>query len=269
MTQEEKATKSYLKDICHRLHLPRKVKAGILADLESEIHARLEKGEKFADILSDMGTAKDVAEGFNTEMMGDRFKGSPFRFVFLGLAILIGVLLIAYTFIRIFNLPQGPIVSLITGVSSSESESFTDNGVTTSSYTQYLDDSFLPQWFTVIGCLASAFLGSIAAYLLLKWHHPANIKQYWTGVLLSLSGIVLFVSTAIATDIYYFNIDKLFAKQYPNYSGIGYTETQKILNFLSYFITPFSLLPFWLPVVTFIVILCFGRKRKTASQAVL
>lgn len=247
------------------LHLPMKVKASINADLSSEICARTEKGETLADILADMGMPKDVAEGFNSEMKEDHPQESPFRFVFLGLAILIGVLLIAYTFIRIFNLRQGPIVSLITGAPSSVLVSTSNSGVTTS-YTRDIHNSVLPQWFTVIGCLTSAFLGSIAAYLLLKWHHPANIKQYWAGVLLSLFGIVLFVSTSIATDIYCLNQNKLFAQQHPNYSGIVFSETQRILNFLSYFITPYSLLTFWLPVVTLVVSICFGKRLRTVSQ---
>ena len=78
----------YLRAVKRRLPLPGDYKARVLRDLQSSIDARREAGQTDAEILAALGapaqTAKELCEGLQEHV----YHKSPWRFVFLALAIL-------------------------------------------------------------------------------------------------------------------------------------------------------------------------------------
>ncbi len=81
------AVKRYLRAVARRLCLPRKIRAQVIQDLATGICARQEAGEPYEAILRDMGTPKQMARGLNEEMKEYRYRKSPWRYLFLVLAI--------------------------------------------------------------------------------------------------------------------------------------------------------------------------------------
>jgi len=78
--------KQYVNAIERRLHLPLREKARIMSDISTSIAARHEAGESYEAVMADMGPPDAVAAPFNWAFAG-QYKGSAWRFLWLGLAL--------------------------------------------------------------------------------------------------------------------------------------------------------------------------------------
>ena len=90
MTEMEK----YIKSVRRHLNLPKDVKNRVMSDFVSSIHARQEAGQKEEEILAELGDAKKAAADLNEQMKEFAYRKSPWRFLFLALAIGCGIWLI-------------------------------------------------------------------------------------------------------------------------------------------------------------------------------
>ena len=96
--------KNYLRSIRFRLNLPKEVKDRVMRDLESAIAERREAGMSDEAIMADIGTPKEAAAELNEQMKEYAYRKSPWRFLFLGLAVLSGGWLLLYRVLLGFGL---------------------------------------------------------------------------------------------------------------------------------------------------------------------
>ncbi len=100
MTEAEKKMKRYVTAVERRLNLPVEVKARVMSDFGSAIAARREAGMTDEEIYQELGTPKAAAAELNEQMKEFAYRKSPWRFVFLGAAILSGLWLAIYAVIQ-------------------------------------------------------------------------------------------------------------------------------------------------------------------------
>ncbi len=234
MIQQEKIIKKYVDGIKNHLHLPLNMKARIISDLATDIHARMEKGETIEEILTVMGTPKEVAAGFNTELAEyTRSKGSPWRFLFLGGAIFTGVFLI---FSIISFLAQPELAYGIIGSADGPTSIYVGSR------------AVLPALWVVV----PFFIGCLTTYLLLKWQKNGTKKQYTAVMILSIVALAFFTGDLIRESLSSYLETKDIIQTYEGNIG-----TAILLQAMYAIILP----SFWLPIVTLIVSI---RKRKNA-----
>ncbi len=89
MTEEQKKIKKYVNAIEWHLKVPLEMKARINSDIGTEIHLHLETGKTIDEVMAEMGTPKEVAQRFNTELKEQTLRKHPLRFLFLTLAVLV------------------------------------------------------------------------------------------------------------------------------------------------------------------------------------
>ncbi len=87
MTEAEKKMKKYCNAVERRLNLPLEVKARVMNDFSSSIHARQEAGKTDEEIYAELGTPKEAAAVLNDQMKEFAYRKSPWRFAFVALAI--------------------------------------------------------------------------------------------------------------------------------------------------------------------------------------
>ena len=161
------AVKRYLRAVSRRLCLPRKIRSQVIQDLATGICARQEAGESWEEILRDMGTPKEMAQNLNEEMKEFCYWKSPWRYLFLALAVvgLIGLIyMFAVQYLASFLLTQavGEFESVgIIGGADGPTAIF----VTGSSTAHFLSN--------VLPFLALAIAG-IVGFLLLRRRRPKN-----------------------------------------------------------------------------------------------
>lgn len=86
--------RKYLKAIGKKLRLSKKMKQSVLSDLMTEIYARMEAGEPVEQVICQMGSPLQVAEGINREMSDLIYVKSPWRWACLALAVACGLVLL-------------------------------------------------------------------------------------------------------------------------------------------------------------------------------
>lgn len=101
MTEGEKKMKRYVNAVERRLNLPGDVKARVMSDFGSSITARREAGQTDEQIFEEMGEPKKAAAELNEQMKEFAYRKSPWRFAFLGAAILSGVWFVYYGILSI------------------------------------------------------------------------------------------------------------------------------------------------------------------------
>lgn len=84
MTRDE-----YIKAILRDVQLDKMTRKRLRADLEGDIDARLEAGESMEQLIADMGDPAEVAGSFAQSMQGTAVRKSPWRWLLLGLAVLL------------------------------------------------------------------------------------------------------------------------------------------------------------------------------------
>lgn len=92
----------YLRAVRRRLPLPKTYRARVMQDLQDSIAARREAGQSDAEILQALGTPAQTAQEL-CEGLGDHvYRKSPWRFVFLALAIISALALAVEGFTQLF-----------------------------------------------------------------------------------------------------------------------------------------------------------------------
>ena len=99
----EKAIKTYLNAVLRRLNLPKDIKNRCISDLQTTIQARMENSESWEEIQSSLGTPKEVAAELSEQMKEYVYRKSPWRYVFLALAILCALWLAWYLGLTMFT----------------------------------------------------------------------------------------------------------------------------------------------------------------------
>lgn len=101
MTDAEKKMKRYVNAVERRLNLPRDVKARVMSDFVSSISARREAGQTDEQIYAELGEPKKAAAELNEQMKEFAYRKSPWRFAFLGAAIVSGLWFVYYGMLRV------------------------------------------------------------------------------------------------------------------------------------------------------------------------
>lgn len=96
MTESERKMKRYVNAVERRLNLPREVKARVMSDFSSSIAARREAGQTDEQIYEELGEPKRAAAELNEQMKEFAYRKSPWRYLFLGIAVAAGVWLGGY-----------------------------------------------------------------------------------------------------------------------------------------------------------------------------
>ncbi len=81
----ENKLKTYLRRVSRRLNMPADVKRRVLEDYESGLRGRLEAGEPEEQVFR---SPKEAARMLNEQMKEYTYRKSPWRFLFLGAAVL-------------------------------------------------------------------------------------------------------------------------------------------------------------------------------------
>lgn len=181
MTEKQKKIKRYVNAIEWHLKVPLEMKARINSDIGTEIHLRLEAGKTIDEVMAEMGTPKEVAQRFNTELKEQTLRKHPLRFLFLTLAVLVVIGTVARGMNHFLPLSQEEI-SMIGGVDGPTSV--------------YVKDAF---WGREIGYWISGIwisgiglcLGCIGAYLLLLYGKQAAPKGCKSAMILSGIGFLM------------------------------------------------------------------------------
>ena len=79
--------KRYVNTVERHLRLDRTTRLRVMNDLASDLQSRLDAGETLADIQADLGDARTLAGTLNQEFADHRDHASPWRWVFLALAV--------------------------------------------------------------------------------------------------------------------------------------------------------------------------------------
>ncbi len=110
----------YLKRVRRHLNMPNCQRDRVISDLTTTITAMTESGMDVDQILKELGSPKKTAREFNEQMKEFTYKKSPWRFVFLAVAVLAGAAL-AFEWIislilgDIFNVTMPGAVGVIGG----------------------------------------------------------------------------------------------------------------------------------------------------------
>lgn len=94
MTQAEKKMKKYTNSVERRLNLPREVRERVMSDFISSIAARRETGQSDEEIYGELGSPAKAAADLNEQMKDYAYRKSPWRFLFLGIAVFAAVRLL-------------------------------------------------------------------------------------------------------------------------------------------------------------------------------
>lgn len=100
--QLEPEVKKYLSAIGKKLRLPKKIKQSVLSDLVTGMLVRVEEGESMEQVIQDMGTPAQVAEGINEEMDDLVYVKSPWRWACLGLVIICSMVLLMHGYLGLW-----------------------------------------------------------------------------------------------------------------------------------------------------------------------
>lgn len=180
MTEEQKKIKKYVNAIEWHLKVPLEMKARINSDIGTEIHLRLETGKTIDEVMAEMGTPKEVAQRFNTELKEQTLRKHPLRFLFLTLAVLVVIGTVAGGMNHFHPLSQEEI-SMIGGVDGPTSV--------------YVKDAFggreIGYWISGIG-----FLMNFVIVGMLQWKFSLGISiiEIAPGFILNL---VVFLIAAL------------------------------------------------------------------------
>lgn len=87
-TASWRPVKKYVNAVERRLRLPWKLRARVMSDFSTSLSARKEAGESWEEIVQSLGTPEEAAAVLNEQMEEYTYRKSPWRFVFLGLAVL-------------------------------------------------------------------------------------------------------------------------------------------------------------------------------------
>ncbi len=87
MTEAEKRMKKYMSAVERHLELPPKIRCRVMSDLASSVQARREGGMTDEEIYEELGTPHQAAADLNEQMKEYAYRKSPWRFLFIPLAL--------------------------------------------------------------------------------------------------------------------------------------------------------------------------------------
>ncbi len=126
MSSSHPPVKRYVNAIERRLRLPFATRVRVMTDFSTSLTARHEQGESYEQIMASLGSPKEVAAELNSQMQDFCYRKSPWRFLFLILALLCGVWLLGWALS-----PLSPLnVSTIGGVDGPTAVYVTQTGST-------------------------------------------------------------------------------------------------------------------------------------------
>ena len=96
--------KKYLKRIERRLDLPKDIRRRVMEDLAGSIEERREAGQTDGQIMAELGTPRQAAAELNEQMKAYAYRKSPWRFAFLGAAVLAGGYLLLRRVMLLFDM---------------------------------------------------------------------------------------------------------------------------------------------------------------------
>lgn len=121
MSSSRPPVKRYVNAIERRLHLPFATRIRVMTDFSTSLTARHEQGESYEQIMASLGSPKEVAAELNSQLHDFCYRKSPWRFLFLALALLGGIALLGWAFSPLFPLnvstiggTDGPTVIYVT-----------------------------------------------------------------------------------------------------------------------------------------------------------
>lgn len=94
MDDAQKKMKKYTNAVERRLHMPREVRARVMNDFISSIHARREEGQNDAQIYRELGSPAKAAAELNEQMKEYTYVKSPWRWACLTAAVLSSIYLL-------------------------------------------------------------------------------------------------------------------------------------------------------------------------------
>ena len=97
----EPEVKKYLRAIGRKLRLPKKIKQSVLSDLITGILVRVEAGESMEQVVRDVGTPLQVAEGINEEMDDLVYVKNPWRWACLALIVICAMVLMMHGYLGV------------------------------------------------------------------------------------------------------------------------------------------------------------------------
>jgi len=103
MNLDNKQLQKYIKAVERRLRLPRELRERVISDYATSIAAQLEQGETPEAVLASLGSAREAASELNKQMKEYTWRHSPWRFAFLGLAVVSMICLIPQLWIMWFT----------------------------------------------------------------------------------------------------------------------------------------------------------------------
>lgn len=142
------SVKRYVNAIERRLNLPWNVRARVMSDVSTTIRARHEAGETYEAIMADMGTPKQVAAELNEQMSEFAYRKSPWRFLFLAVAIFAALYLCAFGILHLIHLSDAVSVGIIGGADGPTSITVTTREV-----------SPLPRFMICVGMILAGLFG--------------------------------------------------------------------------------------------------------------
>lgn len=83
--------KRYVNTVERHLRLDRTTRLRVMNDLASDLQSRLDAGETLEEIQADLGDARTLADTLNREFADHQDNASPWRWVFLALAIFLAL----------------------------------------------------------------------------------------------------------------------------------------------------------------------------------
>ena len=102
MSNQQKKMKKYCNAVERRLNLPLSVKARVMSDFTSSVQERRDAGQTDEEIYAELGAPKEVAALLNEQMKEFAYRKSPWRYIFLALAILCALWLAWYLGLTMF-----------------------------------------------------------------------------------------------------------------------------------------------------------------------
>lgn len=98
MYEQDPRIKKYVNAVQRHLRMPWDVRTRVMSDFGSSVSARREAGESVEEILKSLGTPKQAARELNKQMKEYTYRKSPWRYVFLFLAVICGIILLGELF---------------------------------------------------------------------------------------------------------------------------------------------------------------------------
>lgn len=91
----------YLRAVRRRLNMPKDLKDRVITDFQCSLDARLENGQSFEDIVSELGNPSQAAKDLNNQLQEYTYRKSPWRWGCLILVVFSGLCLVYHGYLNL------------------------------------------------------------------------------------------------------------------------------------------------------------------------